>query len=212
MKNQKVEDLNKALNDLNSRVALLRQALSLREDKERELKGFLSSLTAEAELVGKSEIVLQNISAKVLGQSISIIDNMVTSGLKVVFDDQKLDFRTDVRRYRGKTSVNFELFHEGKTAPLLDSFGGGVLCVVGVLLRVVVIIVLNERRTLFLDESLAHLSENYHANASFLMKKLCKDLGFNILMVTQAESFVQHADLHYHGTSKGSYVEFEQKS
>lgn len=200
------------VSELDKEVAVLERLRADREAEVKKLEAEVEKLTEEVDLLDKVEQVLQTVSSKVLGQSTATIDKLVSAGLKIVFDDQQLAFQTTVDKFRGKTSIKFELYENGQTAPLMESYGGGVLVLVGVLLRVVTIIVLGQRRILLLDESLAHLSDQYHANASALLKKLCKELGFTIIMVTHQEGFVQHADRHYVAkkTSAGTVFELEK--
>lgn len=190
-------------------TALERSRQTFQKDLS-DLERQISHLMKESDLLSKVEQTLQSVSAKVLGQSTKTIDKLVTAGLKIVFHDQNLEFRTQVDKYRGKTSIKFELFEDGKTAPLMESFGGGPIVLIGVLLRVVTIVVLGQRRILFLDESLSHLSEQYHEQASALLKKLCKELGFTILMVTHQSGFVQHADVHYAAKRTAAGTVFER--
>lgn len=187
----------------------------LYEERDQEVQRInkeLETLSDEIDLLEKVDHTLQAVSAKVLGQSTSTIDQLVTSGLKAVFYDQSLEFKTVVDKYRGKTSIRFELFEDGQTAPLMDSFGGGVLCIIGTLLRVTTIIVLGQRRILLLDESLAHLSEQYVPQASALLKKICSDLDFNIVMVTHEQMFAQHADMHYVAKRRNKATVFDLQS
>ncbi len=122
---------------------------------------------------------------------------------------QKLSFQTKVEKQRGKTTVSFELFENGKTAPIMESFGGGVLAFVSLLLQVVVVMALDHKRVLFLDESLAHLSSQYHENASKLLRKLCAELDFKILMVSHQSAFAEHADRHYRAKATPAGTSFE---
>jgi len=93
--------------------------------------------------------------------------------------------------------VRFILLQDGQEAPITDSYGGGVIVVAGVLLRVVTIMALKARRFLVLDETLAHVSKQYVPNVSKLLNKLCLELGFNILMVTHTEEFSDYAQTHF---------------
>lgn len=182
-----------------------------RESKLEEVAAvnkLLLDLSETSDLAGKAEQVLLQVSSKVLGQSTKTIDKLVTIGLQIVFEGQNLEFRTKVDKYRGKTSVKFELYENGKTSPLLDSYGGGVLVLAGVLLRTVTILTLGLRRVILLDESLSHLSDQYIVNASKLLKKLCAELDFNILMVTHQPEFAHHADRHYTAKSKNGSTRF----
>lgn len=205
-----MQELRDQVAELDREVTALERLRQERQNELKRLETEVETLNHETELLDKVEQALQAVSSRVLGQSTSTIDQLVSAGLKAVFFDQKLEFKTTVDKFRGKTSIRFELFEDGKSAPLMESYGGGVLVLVGVLLRVVTIIVLGQRRFLLLDESLAHLSDQYHETASGLLKKLCDELGFTILMVTHQEGFVQHATRHYQAKKTKAGTAFEE--
>jgi DNA repair ATPase RecN len=171
-----------------------------REDRLNRLNALqteMGTLNREIDLNAQAEQVLQHVSSKVLGQSVATIDKLVSVGLKLVFDDLNLEFKTEVDRSRGKTSIKFKLLENGHEAPILSSYGGGPLVLCGVLLRVVTIIILGLDRTLLLDESLSHVSAEYHVTASHFLNKICQELDFTIVMVTHQPLFAEHATRHY---------------
>lgn len=185
----------------------------LKQDRVRQLDALRSETTKlalEADVLEKTEQVLLHISTKVLGQSTKNIDKLVSAGLKLVFDDQSLEFRTIMDKSRGKTSLKFELLEGGRSSPIMTSYGGGVLAVAGVLLRVVTITALGLKRVLLLDESLSHLADAYIPNASKLLKKLCKELDFTIVVVTHLPAFAEHADAHYKAVRSPSGTTFQK--
>lgn len=167
--------------------------ISLREGLAAELK----TLGDECVLMTETEALLLHISGELLGKSTGTIDKLVTAGLRLVFQDQNLELTTETDKQRGKTAIKLLLKENGEAAPIKDSYGGGVLALVGVLLRVTTIMVLDLRRILILDESLAHVSEQYIPATSRFLKKICDELGFEILMVTHQREFAQNADRHY---------------
>lgn len=179
----------------------VRRQEAVQREKE-ELEGY-------ALLVGQADQALLEVSTKVLGQSTSSVDKLVTAGLKLVFEDLDLEFKTTIERLRGKTAVKFALLEDGRTSPIMSSYGGGVLAIAGVLLRVVVIVSLGLRRLMVLDETLAHLSPQYVDAASSLLRKLGKDLNFTILMVSHEAEFALHADRKYLASRTPSGVKFE---
>lgn len=190
---------------------VVQAAEAVRQDrlKQRgELATRLKYLEEEAALLEKTEICLTEVNQRVLASSTQTIDSLVTGGLRAVFKDQNLEFRTQTDRYRGKTALKFKLFQDGQESPILDSYGGGVIVVVGVLLRVVTIMTLGMRKVLLLDESLSHVSDQYIPNVSQLLQKLCTDLGFTILMVTHQEAFAENASTHYQGKEVNGRVVF----
>lgn len=185
------------LSSLRERVAVAAARLEDRATAVHELDTLIHTLSEEGSLLQKVDEVLLQVSSKVLGQSTTKIDKLVTHGLRYVFEGQDLTFRTEVDRFRGKTSVKFRLLHNGIEAPLLEAYGGGPLAVAGVLLRVVAILVLDLQRVILLDESLSFVSAEYVGATSKLLRKLCADLDFTILVVTHNEKLAEHADRRY---------------
>ena len=109
------------------------------EDSWIDLEKELESLGVEQLLTEKSEEVLSQISTKVLGGSVSNLSKLVTAGLSVVFPEKDLVFLVDTSKSRGKTAVTFDLQENGRSAPIRSAYGGGVLVIVGVLIRCFVI-------------------------------------------------------------------------
>lgn len=188
------------------RLELLREAVvreeGRREERLREvqeLSARVKALSDEEEILRQAELAITELAQKVLGSSTKNIDTLISGGLKAVFQDQSLEFKTVIDRYRGKTAMRPILMQNGHEAPIMEAYGGGVLVVVGVLLRVALIMALNLRKVLVLDETLSHVSEVYIPGVSALLRKLCKELGFEILLVTHADLFAEGADRHYHG-------------
>jgi DNA repair exonuclease SbcCD ATPase subunit len=103
--------------------------------------------------------------------------------------------------------LNYDLFllDDGKECDIMNSYGGGVVSIISILLRIVTIVTLNLRRILILDESLAQLSSNYTANAAQFFKELGATLNFTIIMVTHDHSYVEYADKVYEVHNNGSY-------
>lgn len=192
-----VQRIKDRLQLLNRKLTELEVEKTLREKELEDLKKEMVFLLSEQALLSKTEAVLSMISTAVLGKSTSTIDQLVTAGLRAIFEDQDLLFQTKVERYRGRTAVQFKLLERGIEHPLIDSYGGGVLAVVGVLLRVVTIITLNLRRVLILDEALSHVSDQYIQNTSSFLKELCEKMGFTILMVSHQPEFAAAANIHY---------------
>jgi hypothetical protein len=204
-----MNDLTDSLDEFDRRLVVLHTIFDQRSSQVDSLTTELDKLDGQRDLLARVDQTLLLISTQVLGQSTDQIDKLVTSGLRLVFEDQDLDFKTHVEKFRGKTSIRFELLHNGVTAPMMDAFGGGVLSVAGVLLRIVTIMALGLKRQVFLDETLSHLSEQYIQNASRLLRKLADELDFTIVLVTHADGYADHADKHYIARAGQTGTKFE---
>lgn len=200
---------------LSSVQLLLSKGQALREERlqrKLELEREIERSKKEAVILSRSEQLLLKMSATVLDQSTGTIDKLVTAGLKLVFDDQNLSFVTTTDKLRGKTAVRFQIVEAGRTTPVMSSYGGGVLAVTGLLIRIATILLLKQRRVLFLDETLSHVSDQYHENTSKLIRKLCEELDFTIVMVTHAPSFAGHATRHYQAQSRANATVFVEQT
>lgn len=203
-----LERLRDRIGDLDRVLAVEVARLRDRRTEAERLAAEVEDLRSEEALLARVDAVLLQVSGKVLGQSTDKVDRLLEAGLNLVFDDQQVEFHTEIDRMRGKTSARFRLKVGGVEAPPMDAFGGGVLVVAGVLLRVVTIMVLGLERELLLDESLSHLSQQYVPNASRLLKKLSRELGFRILAVTHDPELAAHADRHYEARQRRGATEF----
>jgi len=199
------------LTKLDRRISYIEAQRSVLQGRLKKLENDRGTLAHDIELTRKAEEALLHLSTALLGQSTGSIDEMVTRGLQAVFDDQSLEFRTVLTKMRGKTNAKFELLEDGQAAPILTSYGGGVLCVIGVFLRVMTVIVLGMRKVLFLDETMAHLSEEYIPNLSSFLRTLCDELEFEIVMVTHQPEFAANATVQYKAISKAGGLELERQ-
>lgn len=203
------------MSDVHEELRRLDREVSRHEGLREERSAALALLDAsvkgdelEVGILEKVNDALLLLSSKVLGSSAEKIDRLVTAGLRLVFDDQAIEFRTRVDRKRGKAQVLFEVTCDGIEAPPTEAYGGGLVVVIGVLLRVVTILILKQRRLLVLDESLSMLSVQYIPGASRLLNKLASDLGFDVLMITHQDLFADHAARHYEARRGKAGTEF----
>lgn len=205
-----LQTLESRLNALQRESLIQEGALRSAEQSLSSLEALVSSLKKEALVLASTEAALTTISNKVMSDSVTPIDDLVTRGIRHVFNDMNLEFKTKVEKSRGKTAVKFMLFQDGRECPILMSYGGGVVVVAGVLIRVVTIMTLKARRVLFLDETLAHVSKKYVPALSQLLRELCSALDFTIMMVTHTEEFAEYADTHYRAKPSANGTVFEK--
>jgi len=201
--------------DLKSRAAeLLRQKIALEVERDRatvrlkDLNLELSTTGIEIDLMLKVIAALETLLDREEEGVRMVFQKLGTAGLEATFSDLelKLEVHSEVRS--NKVTTSFVLTDDGEPAPLTGGYGGGVLALLGVLLRVATIMAMDLKRILILDETLAHLSLDYIPSASKLLRGLCEDLGFTILMVTHQAEFAGAATRHYEArsTSKGTTV------
>lgn len=159
-----------------------------RVDKE------LARLRAEELVMEQVSTLFRYLMKKEIYEHAERFSDVITQGLVTIFHDQHLSFRVEVEEKRGKVSVKFltmESDHEGDP---LKAFGGGVAAIESLLLRLMVLKRQGLAPYLFLDESLAALSEEYVPVAAMFLKEICKRFGVNLLLITHNKAFQDYAD------------------
>lgn len=139
--------------------------------------------------------VFSTISEELEKSYIIAVEELVTEGLYAVFESD-MQFKIQ-RSIKGRNvTYDFMMETEGELTPLVDSRGGGVLAVVGVILRMVIVRLMKEKvaQILVLDEPFSHLSSAYVPAAAQLLKSLGTDLGIQVLLVTHQQEFAEFAD------------------
>ncbi len=129
------------------------------------------------------------------------VEDLVTSGLQTIFEDD-LRFRViqEVRARRVETrfAVVSTVGGEEVETDVLNSRGGGVACVVGFLLRLLVVLLKDEYRPfLFLDETFSQLSSGYEPRLAQFLRELVDRTDCQLVLVTHSETYAEFADRVY---------------
>lgn len=166
----------------------------------KEVKRF----EADIERIHQEELVLDQVSTlfrylmkKEIYEHAERFSGVVTQGMETIFQDQNLSFRVEVEEKRGKVSVKFVTMEGDHEGDPLKAFGGGVAAIQSLILRLMVLKRQNLAPYLFMDESLAALSEEYVPVAAVFLKELCKRFGVNLLLITHNKAFQEYADHAY---------------
>lgn len=131
------------------------------------------------------------------------IEALVTTGLQMIFSEQ-LSFHI-VSGVSGKTPiVDFVVrsnLADGRVVEtdVINARGGGLVSIVGFLLRLVVLLLSNPKHepVLFLDETFAHLSKDYVPVMADFLRQLVDKANVQIIIVTHDEQYLEVADKKY---------------
>lgn len=134
------------------------------------------------------------------------IEELVTRGLQTIFDDT-LSFHI-VQTVRAKTAnveflIRKEIGESFLETSVLEAQGGGLSATVGFLLRLVVMLLdkgTTVENILVLDESFAHVSDEYLPGLGAFLREVVDKTGVQIVMVTHQEPFKDFADKVYRFT------------
>lgn len=188
------EDIYKRLTKRADRVEAKHEMLVKQEsDYESEIDEAREDIMVLAQV----EELYKHLLDKYVHRYAESFSEIVTEGLQSIFYDQDLEFDVVVDQKHGKVWVDFETVQQGHRGQSLESFGGGVSSVQSLLLRLLVLLKKKLARYLILDESLGALSEEYVENAGQFIKKMCRELDVNVLLITHNKAFLEHADNSY---------------
>lgn len=127
----------------------------------------------------------------------ALIENLVSQGLQHVFQEE-MQFVVAKKVSGSRTVVDFQIvsqYGDEKIAtPVMSARGGGVAAVSGFLLQVVVMLLTDAPRVLFLDETFAQVSADYEVRLADFMSQLADSLGLQIVMVTHSDAYEDYAD------------------
>jgi DNA repair exonuclease SbcCD ATPase subunit len=131
------------------------------------------------------------------------IESLVTYGLRTVFEDE-LSFHLVQTVSRNAANVDFVVrttLADGEQidTPVMDARGGGLVAVVGFMLRLVIMLLAPDRQSpiLFLDEPFAHLSAEYEPRMASFLRELVDKTDIQIVHITHSDAYTDDADLVY---------------
>jgi hypothetical protein len=180
----------------------------------KETKHEIHALEAEDLLLEKTLSVLRLFIDKEVSQGVNAVESILTDGLKTVFNDMDLSVKAQTEIQRGKVSVSLSTLQDHSdfqvegSSP--DAFGGSVVTLQSVLLRVVLLLRRNLRPLLLLDETLPAIDSNYTANLASFLSSLCKRIGMDILVITHNPTLFEMADRSYRVIRKNGESWFER--
>lgn len=140
----------------------------------------------------------------------ALIENLVSQGLQHVFQED-LQFVVVQKVSGSRTVVDFQIVSdiggEQVSTPVLSARGGGVAAVSGFLLQVVVMLLTDAPKVLFLDETFAQVSADYEVRLADFMSQLADSLGLQIVMVTHSDAYEDYADASWRISAKNGKTE-----
>jgi ABC-type thiamine transport system ATPase subunit len=184
------------------------------------LRARAESARAEVLRLEQEEIVLSQVAAfmqLMIDQEVTIgvkaVEQLMTEGLQTVFADQDLRVRSTVEVQRGKVSVDLLTVqkhgpHEVEGSPE-DAFGGALMTMQSILLRVIIILRRGLRPLLLGDETLPAINHEYLTTTGRFLSSLCKRLGMDILLVTHNPALEEVADHVYRFVPRNGAVTVE---
>jgi hypothetical protein len=206
------------LPDLTRVRASATKALALREALESrvaENESEINDLQNEDELLELVGNLIRRLVDAEVTDGVKAVEKLQTEGLQEIFHDQNLSVRADVEESRGKVSVTMFTSRERKDGTIVEgvpdqSFGGSILTMQSVLMRITVIFRRNMRPLLMLDETLAAVANRYVDRAAKFLSTLSKRLDLDILLISHDEALVGAATNAYYVTYEQDRAKFRK--
>lgn len=175
----------------------------------KELQDEVGNLSELAEDLDRVTGLLNSLGEERQLKAQSSIEELVTRGLRMIFDDS-LSFHI-VQSTRGKTAavdfvVRTTLGAQVIDTPIMDARGGGLAAVVGFLMRLVVMLLgrdPGDSNLLVLDETFAHVSAEYLDGVGQFLREVVDRTGVQIVMVTHQPQLEEYADRVYYFSVQG---------
>jgi hypothetical protein len=191
-----------SLDERRARLDVLKGRARELERFQTEYEQLVQSKFSEAVTVERAAALLSSLVEGEQAQTLTVVEELVTEGLQSIFGPE-YEFKMLVDRKRSQVSIDFRLIthwpDRDHVTPLAGARGGGLLAVIGFVLRVVLLSLFKERSRLMLvlDESFGQVSSEYTEPLMHFVKKLIDELGVQVVMVTHDPAWLEVADRAY---------------
>jgi len=197
-----------------SRAVALRDAL---DGQIAETQAQISALEDEETLLDLVGNLLRKLIDGEVTDGVKAVEKLQTEGLQTIFHDQDMSVRAEVEEQRGKVSVTLLTARQrsdGQTVEGMphESFGGSVLTIQSILMRITVIFRRGLRPLLLLDETMAAVANRYVDRAAKFLSTLCRRLDLDVLLITHDEALVSAAHRAYYITYENDRAKFTEMS
>lgn len=177
------------------RIQFLQGVYQDKLSQRKKLETEVESLREEKDILNKTEKVIKFLMDKLVQKDLSKMDALITYGLKSVYSDRDIVFKSEIIEYGKKIWIDLQTISEGKKVdPQSQS---SVHVIESFLLRLLCILKLNRGRLLLLDETFSAVDTGYIENFSQLVVQLCNKLGMDIFLVTHQVGFIDFANHSY---------------
>jgi len=126
------------------------------------------------------------------------IDALTTNALRTVFEDPTVSFETTFLSKRNQIEAEFSLTFANKkkkiTGDILDSFGGGVVDVITIALRLILLELLKIPGPIVLDEPGRMIAAQYIENFGNFLHSIGKQFERQIILITHNDKLADYAD------------------
>ena len=166
---------------------------AIREERETAATNLMDAVTTLME-EGKDNAIAKKILSflmeRMTQKDMAEMDNLVTYGLRAVFKDRDITFKSNLKDSGKKFTISLDTFDGGQEVAG-DAFGS-VAVIESFLLRLLTITKLKKPHIIILDETFSSVDQNRINHVGPLISELCKRMGFDVLLVTHNPGASDH--------------------
>lgn len=201
--NQNLESrINEALLEYKSLCKTLqttKASLSTINDEYTKLKDELA-------LLDRCKPIIDNIIEKFSSDLVKNLENLISLGLKKVFYDRNYSVTIEIIEKRNSKCAEIYLKEDDNSIKLSSgTVAGGILVVIGFIIRAFYVVNLDIAKYIFLDEQFTQISDQYIEPFMSFIKELCQQTELSLVLITHDTRFLNYADRIY-TANQGKYT------
>ena len=161
-----------------------------KQELEKELK-YLQSLKGDYQEISNylnSYIQINNQATE------DMVVNLVNKALRAIFSDKNIQVKLNKNINWSKVIYSLSIIEDGVEGDI-NSFGGGVLAVIAVVMKIIFVLKTSAYPMLVLDESLGFVSVEYQPTLSQFLSEVSKEMGVTIILISHQPQVVERADI-----------------
>ena len=196
MKNKFVQ-LKKSFDEESLELARMKGRCEEKEKTLEDITNRLKKNEEEIEIYKDVNLLFEKASVIARKKIKDEIELLVTHGLQSVFEDPDIEFKVEFLSRRNQIEADFylEWVEVGRRIKgnITDTYGGGIVDIISIILRLVVLELAGIPGPLFLDEPGKMISEQYIPNFGKFLIELSKTFGRQIILITHNEVLSEYA-------------------
>ncbi len=199
-----ISDLSASCSALGGRLREGAGAQALLRQQRGEAENEAAAARDQAVLLENVVALLQAIQSTWSERFQTSVGQLISEGLSGVFDEP-LELLVEMGVSGDLPTVEFQVRDSrGLVTDVMNARGGGLVNVAAFLLRVLLLLAARpaQARLLVLDESFVNVAEGKLGNVTALLRRICQEGHFQIILITHRGGLEEAADVVY---------EFEQQ-
>jgi len=160
------------------------------------LEALIPELQTKQDNIERAYTVAKKAAQLTQSQIAEYFTNLVTNALQVVFGGS-YEFVVEFVKRRGVIECDLYVTKDGEKRDIFEDEGGGLADVCSFAMQVGYILLSPVNNTLITDEAMRHLALDSHGLFLEIMKKMCDELDFQVILVTHSPVFKRDADCVY---------------